>query len=47
MRGTFGSAVESKERGVHPTVRDDPGAEGGTEQHLRRNSARPTGEVDH
>ena len=34
MHGTFGVAVESEERGVRPIVRDDPGAEGGTEQHL-------------
>ena len=46
MRGTFGSAVEPEERGVRPIVHDDPGAEGGTEQHLQRDSARPTGGVD-
>ena len=46
MRGTFGPAVESEERGVRPTVRDDPGAKGGTVQHLRRDSVRPTKGVD-
>ena len=46
MHGTFGPAMESEERGVRPTVRDDPGAKGGTVQHLRRDGARPTGEVD-
>ena len=39
MRGTFGAAVEFEEQGVRPALRDDPGVEGGTEQHLRRNSA--------
>ena len=39
MRGAFGAAVKSEERGVRPTVCDDPRAEGETEQHLRRDSA--------
>ena len=46
MRGTSRPAMESEERGVRPTVRDDPGAEGGTVQHLRRDDVRPTGGVD-
>ena len=46
MHGTSEPAMESEERGVRLAVRDDPGAEGGTVQYLRRDSARSTREVD-
>ena len=46
MRKTLGAALEHQERGVRAKVRDDPGAEGRAEQHLRLHHAGPTGRVD-